>query len=947
MKPWREIAVPHRDVLEGTFQQSEFAADITAVHTGKATREYQNAPAFYERTYITEGMRLLLTSVAKRLNGNGGDPVIQLQTAFGGGKTHTMLAVYHLATREGSISDLPGISSVLDQAGVMEVPRAKVVVIDGTNLAPGHAWKSGQQTIHTLWGELAWQLGGEEAYDKVKEADENGTSPGKDTIKNLLAEYGPCVILIDELVAYIRQFPDSAQLSGGSFDSNLSFVQALTEAIKLVPNAILLASLPESEVEAGSGKGVAALKALEKSFGRVQALWKPVATEEAFEIVRRRLFEPVADSAARDEVCNAFKATYISEGSKLPSETQESRYADRMLQSYPIHPEVFDRLYEDWATLDGFQRTRGVLKLMAKVIYKLWKDQNKDLMILPGSLPLYDNETRNELLYHLQAGWDPVLERDIDGPRAETTELENKEPRFGAVEAARRVARTLFLGTAPDAVSTRIMTTTTRGLTRPRVLLGCLQPGQSSSLYSDALGRLSDNLHYLNTSGDRGQDTTRFWFDTRANLRREMEERKKRFKDKQHVEPEMAKIVTKLCGSISITKALHVFTPHKDVPDDGELRLVVLPPESFYSKNEERLSINAVREFVKSHGDQPRHRQNRVLFLAPDHDSLARLKDALRTALAWESIIEDVAGHRLNIDRAQEKQAKRELQTTVDSLPKVARECFRWLLCPFMDTPTEREVTVEAFPLNTSGSNLSAEFERVCSENELVIMAWSPIHLRDSVLKNFYWKAERESVKAIDVWNDTLRYLYLPRLHTRSIFEQTIQKGAASQDFFGTAYGEHEGKYDGFVIGDANVQLDDTLLLIEPGAAAEYAATKASEKPSENTTEPSTTIPGESDQVPFDPVKPDGTPDAPPVGPTVEKPVRDFHGSVDVKPTTAKFKLAEISDEIIALLSSDPNANVCVTLEISAEFPGGASDQIRRAVSENANNLNFKSQIWE
>lgn len=949
MKPWREIAVPHRDVLEGTFQQSEFAADITAVHTGKATREYQNAPAFYERTYITEGMRLLITSVAKRLNGQGGDPVIQLQTAFGGGKTHTMLAVYHLATRDGSIADLPGLSSVLDEAGIMEVPRAKVVVIDGTNLAPGHAWKSCKQKIHTLWGELAWQLGGEDGYAQVKEADENGTSPGKETLKNLLTEYGPCVILIDELVAYIRQFPDSTQLSGGSFDSNLSFVQALTEAIKLVPNAILLASLPESEVEVGSGKGLAALKALEKSFGRVQALWKPVATEEAFEIVRRRLFEPVVDSAARDEVCNAFKALYVADGSKLPSETQESHYTERMLQSYPIHPEVFDRLYEDWATLDGFQRTRGVLKLMAKVIYKLWKDNNKDYMILPGSLPLYDNETRNELLYHLQAGWDPVIERDIDGPRAETTELESKEPRFGAVEAARRVARTLFFGTAPDAVSTKVMTTT-RGLTRPRVLLGCLQPGQSSSLYSDALGRLSDNLHYLNTSGERGQDTTRFWFDTRANLRREMEERKKRFKDKQDVEPEMAKIVTKLCGSISITQALHVFTPHKDVPDDSQLRLVVLPPESFYSKNEERLSINAVREFVKSHGDQPRHRQNRVLFLAPDHDSLARLKDALRTALAWESILDDVSGHRLNIDRAQEKQAKRELQTAVDSLPKVARECFRWLLCPFMDTPTEREVTVEAFPLNTSGSNLSAEFERVCSDNELVIMTWSPIHLRDSVLKNFYWKVDRQSVKAIDVWNDTLRYLYLPRLHTRNIFEQTIQKGAASQDFFGTAYGEHEGKYDGFVIGDPNVQLDDTLLLIEPSAAAAYAANQAGEKAAaESSSTPAPMAAGESGQAGLKPssgaaegIQSEGAEPA-----TPEKRVKDFHGSVDVKPTTAKFKLAEISDEIIALLSNDPNADVRVTLEISANFPGGASDQIRRAVSENANNLNFKSQVWE
>jgi hypothetical protein len=231
-------------------------------------------------------------------------------------------------------------------------------------------------------------------------------------------------------------------------------------------------------------------------------------------------------------------------------------------------------------------------------------------------------------------------------------------------------------------------------------------------------------------------------------------------------------------------------------------------------------------------------------------------------------------------------------------------------------------------------------------------MAWSPIHLRDSVLKNFYWKAEKKAAKAIDVWNDTLRYLYLPRLHTRSIFEQTIQKGAASHDFFGTAYGKHEGKYDGFVLGDPNVQLDDTLLLIEPSAATAYAAAQDAEKKSTSDGEaPADT----ADETEGSTPKPSGGTTTPPPGaggssedPTqpIEK-IRNFHGSVEVNPTMAKFKLTEISDEIIALLTSDPNASVSVTLEISAEFADGASDQIRRAVSENANNLTFKSQHWE
>ncbi len=185
------------------------------------------------------------------------------------------------------------------------------------------------------------------------------------------------------------------------------------------------------------------------------------------------------DVTGRDTVCRAFAEAYVAEGAKLPAETQEGRYYDRLVQAYPIHPEVFARLYEDWTTIEGFQRTRGVLKLMAKAIYRLWQDDNKDLMILPGSLPLYDSSTRHELIYYLPAGWDAVTERDIDGDRAETTELENREPRFGQVNAARRVARALFLGSAPSSVAVK---PGIRGLDRARVLLGCLQPGQPLAL---------------------------------------------------------------------------------------------------------------------------------------------------------------------------------------------------------------------------------------------------------------------------------------------------------------------------------------------------------------------------------------------------------------------------------------------------------------------------------
>lgn len=940
MKPWREVIAPHPDVLNGTFQQSEFAADLTAVRSGKATPEYGDAKAFYERTYITEGMGRLLSQVAQRLNGKGGEPVIQLQTAFGGGKTHTMLAVYHLASRQCALGELTGIPALLDHAGLLDVPQAQIAVLDGTAHSPGQPWKHGKQGIRTLWGELAWQLGKAEGFALVQEADANGTSPGKDVLIELLSRFAPCVVLLDELVVYIRQFVESQALSGGTYDSNLSFIQSLTEAAKLVPNAVVLASLPESDSQAGGPRGVAALKALEAVFNRVQALWKTVAPEEAFEIVRRRLFEPIRDAKARDQVCRAFADAYVAEGAKVPQETQEARYFDRMMQSYPIHPEVFAQLYEEWTTIDGFQRTRGVLKLMAKVIYRLWQDNNKDLMILPGSLPLYDGSARNELIYYLGPGWDPVMDRDIDGERAETTVLETKETRFGSVQAARRVARTVFLSSAPASVNIR---PGTRGIDRARVLLGCLQPGQTSSLYSDALNRLADQLHYMSSSGDKAQDATRYWFDTKANLRREMEERKKRFEDKNEVRGSMAEIVKKLAGGATFFDGTHIFTPHSDVPDDGALRIVLLPPEQFYSREEARLATDAVLDYVRNNGAKPRYRGNRLLFVAPDHGVLARLRDCIRVALAWKSIVEDVEAMRLVLDNLQAQQAKKELKGAEEVLPRVARECYKWLLCPSQDNPTGKP-GVETFPLNTSGSALGPEIERVCLDNELVIATWSPIHLRTK-LKELYWKPGTPAKKAAEFWEDTLRYLYLPRLKDRGVLAQAIVKGAGTRDFYGTAYGEHDGKFDGFKLGDANVQFDDTLLLIEPEAAKAYEAANQPVVPPGPTppgpTPPGPTPPGTSviqEPTPFIPVPP---------GPTPPPKAKAFYGSATVTPATAKMRLVQIAEEVIALLAADPNADVQVRLELHASFPQGAQDQTKRAVSENAKTLGFGTAEWE
>ena len=311
-----------------------------------------------------------------------------------------------------------------------------------------------------------------------------------------------------------------------------------------------------------------------------------------------------------------------------------------------------------------------------------------------------------------------------------------------------------------------------------------------------------------------------------------MGDRKYRFDDKTEVRDKIAEVLKRVVGNAGVFDGVHIFTPHSDVPDDSALRMVVLPPESWYSKQETQIAFDAVLESIRNHGSKPRHRSNRLIFLAADHGTLSRLRDAARVVLAWASIVDDVEEGRLNVDLLQKKQAENELKAAEDVLPRAARECYRWLLCPVQETPTEPRPSVEAFPLNTTGGSVSGEIERVCVDNELVITTWSPIHLRTK-LEELYWKEGQASAKAMAFWEDTLRYLYLPRLKNRDVLAHAIQSGAKSRDFFGTAYGQSGEKFDGFQFGDASVQFDDTLLLIKPEAAKRYEESQS--KPGEPT----------------------------------------------------------------------------------------------------------------
>ncbi|HFT4573193.1 TPA: ATP-binding protein [Klebsiella pneumoniae] len=938
LKPWREIARPHRDVLEGTFKQSEFAADITQVANGKAPREYQDAEQFFARTFITEGMRLLLGSVAERLTGKGGDPVIQLQTAFGGGKTHTMLAVYHLASRNVSTDRLQGIPPILDAAGISELPQARVAVIDGINLSVSQPREHGSVSTNTLWGELAWQLLGEEGYNLVEDSDRDGTSPGKEALVELLTRSAPCVVLIDELVAFLRQLEVGKQFKAGTFDSNITFVQALTEAFKAVPNAILLASLPESALEVGGTMGQKALDSLEKYFARVESVWKPVATEEAFEIVRRRLFEFAGETAQVQGIAQQYTDFYRKNAHKFPNETQSAHYYDRLCQSYPIHPEVFDRLYEDWSTLDKFQRTRGVLQYMAIVIHRLWVSDNRDALIMPGSLPLDDSIVRGKSIHYLPQGWEPVIEKEVDGPRSEATEIDKNDTRFGQYHAARRVMRTLFLGSAPSSGDQMH-----RGLQIERVLLGACSPKQTIGTFEDVLLRLRDRLTYLYGEKDR------LWLDTKPNLRREMETRKGNINEREVLIPLIKKTVTSCFGSQHCFAGIHVFAPATDVPDEFGTgpRLIVLPPEtiSAYSRsNSNNLAFKAAENILLKRGEQPRVKQNRLFFLAADYDSLSRLKEQGKIYLAWLSIVQDIENGVLNQDLAHLTQAKSNRDSALQRFNGLVRDTYKWLMAPFQEPG--QDLVWETAQISSSAPKLVQEIENRLIEEEWLIKAWSPVHLRN-LLEKYYFTNGTHQVSAVKVWQDACQYLYMPRLVNDQVLRGTIEEAVKSDDFFAFAAGEREERYEGFAFGrSATVFLDENCLLISRESALQYVdKLKAEQSPKSADAVP---VSDNGSSADTGSVIDTSSTVIPGSGSGVSEPIKQqFYGSVRLDPLKAKIDFATLMDEVVQNFTSQLGVDVVISVEINARSEKGFDANLQRAIKENCNMLNFGNAEFE
>jgi len=934
LKPWREVIQPHPDVAAGRFSAAEFAADLFMVHHGLGSREYTEPIPFFERTYITEGLGNLLRLAARRIEGDAGaPPVIDLQTTFGGGKTHSMISLYHLFSGVPT-HDLPqDLQDFLQSEGIEQLPKANRAVIVGTRFSPVLAQVKDDGTeVGTIWGEIAWQLGGRTAFDEIAESDITPGNPG-DHLRKVIEAAAPCVILIDEWVAYAAQLLGDGNYRGGNFDTQFYFAQALTEVVKSVPGALLVVSLPASVDTNGqeitsqvSGQDAhLALTKLRDAVGRTKNGWSTAKGDEQFEIVRRRLFQtPDAENLkfAR-ATAKTYSDFYSKQAAEFPPEVREAEYSRRIERSYPIHPELFTRLYDDWSTLERFQQTRGVLRLMAQVIHALWSGNDRAPMIMPGNVPIDDATVATELVSNLSEVWPPIIHRDVDGEDSTPRAIDLQYPNLNQYAATRRVARTVLIGSAPS------LNSANRGIEIQRIRLGSVLPGEQVSVFNDALAKLVARATYLYNEG------TRYWYGTQAHVGQLARDRTEQIRSSRRdiVEDEIRRRITEQSRSRGVFQAVHVMPGSPgDVADSDAARLIILGPEFAHQGKGESPATTAARALLEQRGNAARIYRNMVVFLAADQKQVDALDSATAEYLAWEQLEREKV-HPLNLDPLNQKQVEDRLKDANARLDGAVREAYKQAIVPVQNTPSS---PVEFEAVRCDGPDgIADRCSKKLITSGMLSTAYSSEMLRshlDGVLAPL-WETGHVSVK--DLWDVMARYAYLPRLVSVDALIEVLSEGAGrmfwSTETWALAAGiDDTGKYIGLSGGARPTGVNATWLVVQPALALAQQKKDA-----------------EDEEVVDDPeeeVDDDDTPDDGQPAKVTSKPApKRFWGSKSLNASSARLvrDFEQVQKEVLAHLQRELGSEVTISVHIEVTNPNGFSEKTVRDVIANADTLKF------
>jgi hypothetical protein len=739
MKPWHEVINPHRDIRAGRFDESVFAADLSDVVADRGPLEYRDAELFFRKTYPTQGLVSLLSAIASRLSGKGGgEAVIQIQTPFGGGKTHSLIALYHLFKNPRRERDGELIAKVQEQAGVGAIPKARVVTFVGTAADP---------LGKTPWGALAEQLGN---YALLADHDHKRLAPGKDLLHKLL-DGAPTLLLMDEVAEYAARAKEFRE-------QVIAFFQELTETVKVLPQCALVVTLPSSAPYGDEGERV--LRQLQQVFGRLEAIYTPVEGEEIYEILRRRLFEDTPDPSEVRKVADSYWEMYRRLGDDVPREVRETAYRDKLRNAYPFHPEMIDLLFERWSTYSTFQRTRGVLRLLAEVVADLYQREHSAPLIQPAHLNLASPAIRRELIKHIGNEYEGVIAADIaDGnAKAQTIDREmgSEYARFGVASG---LATAIFFGSFSGSEK--------KGLSVQRLRLAVLREGIQPPLVGDALRRLEEELWYLHVEGGV------YSFSSQPNLNRVIVEKEEAVGDELIAEEIRARL--EKCAGSELRVTLWP-KASQDVPDTKELKLAILAPEH---TKQNGATGELVDKLLKKCGATFRTYQNTLLVLAADEGELSSLRQKVKRLLALRAIRDDKALMR----RLSEENKK----TLESRLKDSDSDILFSLMLAYRHLAKPGESGMEWFDLGipTVGeqSSLPRRVREYLKSQELLLERISPHNL----LKKSLREDEHEK-SVLEIAEAFLRYPQLPMVQSIAVIEQAISQGV-QQGVFGIKIG--------------------------------------------------------------------------------------------------------------------------------------------------------------
>jgi len=825
LKPWYKVVTPREDLREGRpLDAAEFAVHLDDVRNNCAPQDYQKPDRFFARTYLTKNLSTLASEVIRRLSGQRTETsaVFNLATQFGGGKTHALTLLYHLA-RNGAVSHKwTGVPQLLAAAGVKEVPKAATAVFVGTEFdsVKGRGGDDGTPIRKTPWGEIAWQLGlsaggqagAEKAFALVAEHEKTRTAPGGEVIRQLFTKDRPSLILMDELMNYA-----SRNRKNGLGSQLYNFLQNLSEVARGLDGVVLAVSIPASELEM-TAEDQSDYERFKKMLDRIGKAIVMSAEAEASEIIRRRLFEWDERAITNDgkviltkealETCSEYGDWVVEHRQQLPNWFPLDNAREQFEATYPFHPCAISVFERKWQELPRFQQTRGVLRMLALWVAHAYqqgfKGGHRDPLIGLGTAPLDESLFRSAVFEQLgETKLEGAVTTDICGKKASHAlrlDAEAKEPIRNARLHQKVATAILFESNGGQAKAEA---------TQPEIRLGVAEPGLDIGDVETALEALTEACYYLTV------ERTRYRFSLKENLN-------KRFADRRAtIQP--AAVQERVCEEIQ--KAFpansgveRVFFPEKSgqVPDRPAVTLVVLAPEQ--SLQEEKATRQFAESVIRESGSSGRTFKSALIFCVPD--SPDALLDETRKVLAWEDVDGEAAD--LKLDETQTRQLDEAVRKARRDLKECVWRTYKVLMLLAKDNSV-KQVDMGLVHSSAAPDLATLVITRLSQDGDIE-KGVSPQFL----VRN--WPAMKEwSTKSVrDAFFATPKF---PRLLSVEAVKQVIQNGVGN-GFFAYVGKSAKGDYQPFVFNQpmmtGDIELSDEVFLIRKDAAEEYQKTKAS-----------------------------------------------------------------------------------------------------------------------